>query len=681
MRKEIIAPLLVLLMLVAAGGYAMMNNDGTGSETLDDEYDQIGEWDVYYVDSGSDLPACGSATLGRLYYIVSTVGFETCTSAGWAIVDLTGPAGPAGTDGVNGTQGPAGTDGVNGTQGPAGADGTGGADGTSGASGVNGTDGQDGSNGMDGQNGAVGSASSNTMLTRISSPPSSLGCTAGGRIMEHGLDNGDGGGAAQNGVLESSEVDYTTTYCSTHEVKQVAEIRSGGQSSQPGYYMSILVGDTLYFDASGEWAIGRELWAFDTSTSSTRMVADINSGNGSSYPGEHMSILVGDTLYFDATDGDFGLELWAHDTSNSSTWQVTDIYSGTLLAGSIPGEYMSILVGDTLYFDAYSDTGNSYTHELWAHNTSNSSTWQVAEFFPTTMSILVGDTLYFGASDGITGVELWAHDTSNSSTWQVADINSAPSASGGSSNPGKFMSILVGDTLYFDALYFDASAAGTGRELWAHDTSNGSTWQVADINSGGSSDPTAHILVDDTLYFGASDGITDRELWAHNTSNGSTWQVADINSGGSSHLFDSMSILVDDTLYFDASDGITGRELWAHNTSNGSTWQVADINNGHSSFNPSMPTMSILVGDTLYFGASDGITGVELWAHDTSRSLTWLVADIDQSVDYGGSSNFYSYPGHNWAMLIGEILYFDATNNFDGTEIWAMTIEHSTTYD
>ena len=42
-----------------------------------------------------------------------------------------------------------------------------------------------------------------------------------------------------------------------------------------------------------------------------------------------MAILVGDTLYFSANDGSSGHELWAHDTSNASTWRVADIYSGT----------------------------------------------------------------------------------------------------------------------------------------------------------------------------------------------------------------------------------------------------------------------------------------------------------------------------------------------------------------
>ena len=88
--------------------------------------------------------------------------------------------------------------------------------------------------GLTGADGTNGSASPNTMLTSISSPAASLGCNAGGRVMMQGLDNGDGGGTAQNGVLESGEVDYTTTYCSKYVIGQVADIDSGSGSSYPG---------------------------------------------------------------------------------------------------------------------------------------------------------------------------------------------------------------------------------------------------------------------------------------------------------------------------------------------------------------------------------------------------------------------------------------------------------------
>ena len=141
---------------------------------------------------------------------------------------------------------------------------------------------------------------------------------------------------------------------------------------------------------------------------------------------------------------------------------------------------MTILVGDTIYFDAYDSQDNG--NELWAHNTTNSTTWQLTDISSGTsslnwpgfyMDILVGDTLYFSSADGNTGVELWAHDTSNHSTWQVADIFNGSD----SSNPGGYMHHVVGDTIYFNA---DNSA---GQELWAYDTSNQSIWRVTDINS------------------------------------------------------------------------------------------------------------------------------------------------------------------------------------------------------
>jgi ELWxxDGT repeat protein len=75
-----------------------------------------------------------------------------------------------------------------------------------------------------------------------------------------------------------------------------------------------------------------------------------------------MEILVGDTLYFDADHVASGRGLWAYDTSNASTWQVANYQR--------PGEYMGMLVGDTLYFSV-NDGGD---RELWAHDTSNAST-------------------------------------------------------------------------------------------------------------------------------------------------------------------------------------------------------------------------------------------------------------------------------------------------------------------
>ena len=158
------------------------------------------------------------------------------------------------------------------------------------------------------------------MLTSVSSPTLQA-CSSGGRVIKQGLDNGDGSGTAQNGILEAGEVDYTTTYCSNFVVARMADISSGGPGSSPGYYAGItVVGTTLYFDAN-DGSSGSELWAHETTNSSTWQVADINSGSISSSPGLYAGLTVmGTRLYFDANDGSSGRELWRMEIEHTITY-------------------------------------------------------------------------------------------------------------------------------------------------------------------------------------------------------------------------------------------------------------------------------------------------------------------------------------------------------------------------
>ena len=464
-------------------------------------------------------------------------------------------------------------------------------------------------------------------------------------------------------------INQTTGNGSTWQVANIWNHATVGSSSNPGSGVELLVGETMYFSAS-TYSHGSELWAHNTSNGTTWLVSDIRSGQGSSSPGARLSLLVGDTLYFSADDGSKGIELWAHDTSNRSTWRVTDINSGS--GNSNPGFLMEILVGDTIYFSA--DDGST-GQELWAHNTSSHSTWRVADIRPGSSSssvgqmllLVLGDTIYFSATDGSTGVELWSHNTSSNSTSRVIDLNSGSLNGIPTANYMNRNGIVVGDTIYFSGV----DGSGTGMEMWAHDTSNASTWRVTDINSGGWGNgpgSSMAILVGDTIYFDADDPQGDgNELWAHNVANGTTWQVTDISSGLSfSYPGDWMSQLFGDTLYFSSGDTSTGAELWAHDTSNHSTWQVADINSGTGGSRPGY-YIEILVGDTLYFSADDGSTGHELWAHDISNGSTWRVEDINPGSDR-------SNPGQYMYFFLGDSLYFSADDGSTGIELWAYNL-------
>ena len=134
--------------------------------------------------------------------------------------------------------------------------------------------------------------------------------------------------------------------------------------------MSFLVGDTIYFDAcDAANTYGKELHAHNTVNGSTWMVADINTGSGSSQPGHGVHIVVGDTLYFSAkATGDFSASLWAHDTSNHSTWLAADLFyvgageSLHLNNFNYEENRETLRIGDTLYFDARGNSGTPSTN-------------------------------------------------------------------------------------------------------------------------------------------------------------------------------------------------------------------------------------------------------------------------------------------------------------------------------
>ena len=615
-----------------------------------------------------------------------------------------GPQGPAGNDGADGTdgadgaqgpQGPAGNDGADGTdgadgaQGPAGNDGADGVNGTDGQDGVDGTDGVDGlsalvltstepsgsncadggikievgvddnddgnlqsseidqttyiCNGADGVDGVNGSASASTMLTSISTP--ALTACDTGRIISNGLDNGDGGGTSANGVLESGEVDFMTTFCSKY-LLHIQDINSGGSTSNPSYLTA--VGNTLYFQAS-DGTNGAELWKSDGTSSGTVMVKDIVSGSGHSIPS--YLVAVGDTLFFSADDATNGRELWKSDGTAAGTSLVKDINSGS----SHPGQLTA--VGNTLYFIATDGTNGA---ELWKSNGTSSGTVMVKDIYngssTSSLSSLtaVGNTLYFVANDGTNGPELWKTDGTSSGTVIVKDID--PGASGSSPS---FLT-AVGSTLYFEA-----DDGTNGAELWKSDGTSSGTVMVKDIIPGASgSGPSRLSAIGSTLYFQADDGTNGAELWKSDGTSNGTVMVKDINPGsGTSWAGDHGIIAVGNTIYFRADDGTNGAELWKSDGTSAGTMMVKDINSGGSA---SSPWMYAIVGSTFYFQANDGTNGFELWMSDGTSAGTKMVKDISS-----GSGS--SYPGE--LTVAGDVLYLKADDGNNGKELWVLELD------
>lgn len=281
--------------------------------------------------------------------------------------------------------------------------------------------------------------------------------------------------------------------------------------------------------------------------------------------------------------------------------------------------------------------------------------------------VSVGENVFFAARDQAAGTELRKTDGTRDGTERVADIN----LGGGDSDPAHLTG-LDGE------IFFSAEDRSTGRELWKSDGTGGvgnGTTQVADINEIDGSNPQNLTVFNGELYFTAEDRFHGTELWktdgAGGVGNGTT-QVADINKINEStqevDLHKNLSsnptslTVFDGQLFFAASDGRSGTELWKTDGTGGvgnGTTQVADINESGSSY---LRDFTVFKGQ-LFFTANDGSTGRELWKSDGTGGVGNGTTQVTDFNDSDGD-----FPG-GLTVFEGE-LFFSPDVESSSFELW-----------
>ena len=225
-----------------------------------------------------------------------------------------------------------------------------------------------------------------------------------------------------------------------------------------------------------------------------------------------------------------------------------------------------------------------------------------------------------------------------------------------------------------DQLYFTVD----GAEIWVSDGTRLGTQLLADINpeveSYGFGTPRYFTELNDQLYFAADDGETGRELWVSDGTTAGTQLLADINPHNDGN-FSPGSYPEDLTsfknqLYFSASDGENGSELWVSDGTTAGTQLLADIYPGQNNYPigrtyniySSSPRGFVEANNRLYFRASNGEQNYEPWVTDGTTAGTQLLADIvpGQYED--------SFPKD--FVEFNNRLYFTASTNENGRELW-----------
>lgn len=247
------------------------------------------------------------------------------------------------------------------------------------------------------------------------------------------------------------------------------------------------------------------------------------------------------------------------------------------------------------------------------------------------------------------------------SAFRVKDINPT-----GSSNPTELT--VVGGLFSSSTLYFAADDGVNGVELWKSNGTEVGTVLVEDINVGAASSSPANLtrvggaFSTGRLFFTADDGVNGVELWSSDGTPAGTSLVKDISTGaGSSNPSDltpvSAGLFSTPNLFFAATDGAGGRELWMSDGTAAGTVRVKDIYLG---MDGSSPTFLTAVGTVLYFSASDGSNGNELWKSDGTPGGTVLVKDINSGPNSSNPTRLIN---------VGGTLFLVAAD-LNGGELW-----------
>jgi ELWxxDGT repeat protein len=294
--------------------------------------------------------------------------------------------------------------------------------------------------------------------------------------------------------------------------------------------------------------------------------------------------------------------------------------------------------------------------------------------------VKAGAATFFPASDLVHGCELWVTDGTPAGTRMVKDVQAGPWGS----DPAELTA--VGSTLYFLA----RDGIHGGPELWKSDGTTAGTAMVRELdfyqNAIGFltvANGVLHFVGPDLSNYAfksqvwRSDGTSAGTVPVAGTSFSSVWNLVGTPTGfyfaAAPGPFSSMlywsndssvtslasfvslpyfprPVALGSSLFFPASDGASGLELWTSNGTAAGTKLTRDIAAGSASSSPGSTTGLAVLGGAVLFDGSGA-----LWRSDGTTAGTLALSGplaLSRVVPFGGAA------------------YFAADDGVHGNELW-----------
>ncbi len=374
------------------------------------------------------------------------------------------------------------------------------------------------------------------------------------------------------------------------------------------------------------WMVnGRYLWKTNGQTAPTKVFDTF-----SPTPQKVLFATLNNELYF--------LSNGLYKSSQSGFYKITDKIAG------VPAQSFSAADSSVkmipykgfLYFAAQGAANVGV--ELWRTNGTDSTTTLVKDINAGASSsmpygfVVYNDTLYFIANTDSLGYELWRSDGTAMGTRLVRDIYSGPT-SGFGRNP--YFEESYGPLIVYNGkLFFRASDATNGTELWQSDGTAAGTALVKDITSGtGSSNPFSLVTFKNELYF-----LANQQLWK---SNGTAQGTQPLKST----LFSDYRMTKgDSSLYLNAYESSLASgsqqksyELYRSDGTVSGTVRLTDIDAGIRSSSPQLVSAH---NGRVYFSAYRADVGRELWSMRPECPQEYIFSNPGETTALGAIHHF-----------------------------------------